>query len=87
MAMTAPAVLYNGVYLNDYYYSNMNRLERIKTTIHEIGHILGLNEGRYAQLTKINPDHAKELLELNKSDAQRRYARYKKMAEDAHYEG
>ena len=46
-----------------------------------------LNEGRYAQLTKINPDHAKELLELNKSDAQRRYARYKKMAEDAHYEG
>ena len=42
--MTAPAVLYNGVYLNDYYYSNMNRLERIKTTIHEIGHILRLNE-------------------------------------------
>ena len=46
-----------------------------------------LNEGRYAQLTKINPDHAKELLELNKTDAQRRYARYKKMAEDPHYEG
>ena len=44
MAMTAPAVLYNGVYLNDYYYSNMNKLERIKTTIHEIEHILGLNE-------------------------------------------
>ena len=46
-----------------------------------------LNEGRYAQLTKINPEHAKELLEYNKLDAQRRYARYKKMAEDPHYEG
>ncbi len=41
-----------------------------------------LNEGRYAQLTKINPERAQELLELNKADAQLRYAKYKKMADN-----
>ena len=44
LAETWPLVLYNGVYLNDYYFTNMTKFERIKTIIHELGHILGLNE-------------------------------------------
>ncbi len=42
-----------------------------------------LNEGRYAQLTKINPDKAKDLLECNKADAQKRYAHYEELANKA----
>ena len=44
LAVTLPLVLYNGIYLNDYYFTNMTKFERIKTIIHELGHILGLNE-------------------------------------------
>ena len=39
-----------------------------------------LNEGRYAQLTKINPEKAKDLLDCNKADAEKRYAHYVEMA-------
>ncbi|MGM9971447.1 MAG: pyruvate:ferredoxin (flavodoxin) oxidoreductase [Anaeroplasmataceae bacterium] len=39
-----------------------------------------MNEGRYAQLTKVNPAKAEELLEFNKADAQRRYAHYLELA-------
>lgn len=41
-----------------------------------------LNEGRYAQLTKINPARAEELLKVNKEDAQKRYAHYVELAND-----
>jgi pyruvate-ferredoxin/flavodoxin oxidoreductase len=37
-----------------------------------------MSETRYAQLSQINPDKAKELLDLNLTDAQRRYAMYKR---------
>ncbi len=40
-----------------------------------------LNEGRYAQLTKINPEKADELLEGNKKDAQKRYSNYMNLLE------
>jgi pyruvate-ferredoxin/flavodoxin oxidoreductase len=40
-----------------------------------------LNEGRYAQLVKIDPEKAKELFETNLKDAQKRYANYKRLAE------
>ena len=39
-----------------------------------------LNEGRYAQLTKIRPDKAEEILEWNMKDAQRRYNHYVDLA-------
>ena len=35
-----------------------------------------MNEGRYAQLTKINPQKAEELLQTNLEDAQKRYSNY-----------
>ena len=37
-----------------------------------------MNENRYAQLTKINPARAQELLEANLKDAKRRWAMYKR---------
>ena len=40
-----------------------------------------LNEGRYAQLTKVNPVAAQELFERNLADAKKRYANYKRLAE------
>ena len=40
-----------------------------------------MNEGRYAQLVKINPEAAQELFETNLKDAQKRYANYKRLAE------
>ncbi len=40
-----------------------------------------MNEGRYAQLTKVNPAKAEELLEFNKADAQRRFAHYLELAD------
>ena len=45
-----------------------------------------LNEGRYAQLTKINPDRAKELLEFNKADAKKRYQHYVDLANNPQYQ-
>ncbi|MGM9969750.1 MAG: pyruvate:ferredoxin (flavodoxin) oxidoreductase [Anaeroplasma sp.] len=39
-----------------------------------------MNEGRYAQLTKINPEKAQELLEWNLKDAQKRYNHYVDLA-------
>lgn len=39
-----------------------------------------MNEGRYAQLTKINPQKAEELLEMNLKDAKKRYANYVRLA-------
>ncbi len=39
-----------------------------------------MNEGRYAQLVNINPEKAKELLEINLKDAQKRYANYTRLA-------
>ena len=39
-----------------------------------------MNEGRYAQLVKINPEKAQELLETNMKDAQKRYANYTRLA-------
>ena len=35
-----------------------------------------MNEGRYAQLTKVNPAKAQELFDLNFKDAQKRYNNY-----------
>ena len=40
-----------------------------------------LNEGRYAQLVKVNPEEAQCLFETNLKDAQKRYANYKRLAE------
>ena len=40
-----------------------------------------MNEGRYAQLVKINPEAAQELFETNLKDAKKRYANYKRLAE------
>jgi len=40
-----------------------------------------MNEGRYVQLTKKNPEKAEELFQTNLEDAQRRYARLKELAE------
>lgn len=37
-----------------------------------------MSETRYAQLKKINPDQANELLKLNKTEAQRRYKMYQR---------
>ena len=37
-----------------------------------------MTETRYAQLAKVNPAKAQELLELNKAEAQRRYKMYKR---------
>ncbi|MFI3252607.1 MAG: pyruvate:ferredoxin (flavodoxin) oxidoreductase [bacterium] len=39
-----------------------------------------LTEGRYSQLSKVNPEHANELLEGNKADAMRKYRMYKRYA-------
>jgi len=39
-----------------------------------------LTETRYAQLKAIDPEKAKELLELNKKESQRRYDYYKRLA-------
>ncbi len=39
-----------------------------------------LSEARYAQLAKINPEHAEDLLKLNKKHAQRRWDMYKRYA-------
>ena len=39
-----------------------------------------MNEGRYAQLVKVNPTKAQELLEWNLKDAQKRYANYVSLA-------
>ena len=39
-----------------------------------------MTETRYAQLSKINPTKAKELLDLNKAEAQRRYKMYQRYA-------
>jgi pyruvate-ferredoxin/flavodoxin oxidoreductase len=39
-----------------------------------------LTERRYAQLKQVNPEGAKALLELNRIEAQRRYAMYKRFA-------
>ena len=35
-----------------------------------------MNEGRYAQLTKVNPVKAQELFDLNFADACKRYSNY-----------
>ena len=35
-----------------------------------------MNEGRYAQLVKVNPEKAQELYEFNLADAKKRYANY-----------
>ncbi len=37
-----------------------------------------MTETRYAQLDKVNPEKAKELLEVNKEEAQRRYTMYQR---------
>ena len=37
-----------------------------------------MTETRYAQLDKVNPEKAKELLEVNKEEAQRRQKMYKR---------
>ena len=39
-----------------------------------------MNEGRYAQLTKVNPAKAQELLDWNLKDAQKRYNHYVELA-------
>ena len=39
-----------------------------------------MNEVRYNSLKKANPQHASELFERNKKDAQRRYRQLKRIA-------
>ena len=39
-----------------------------------------MSEARYAQVTKINPEQAEELLEANRRDAQRRFRQLQRMA-------
>ena len=39
-----------------------------------------MGEARYAQVTKINPEQAEELLEANRRDAQRRFRQLQRMA-------
>ncbi len=39
-----------------------------------------MNEGRYAQLVKLNPEKAEALLETNLKDAQKRFANYTRLA-------
>ena len=39
-----------------------------------------MSEARYAQVTKINPEHAEELLEANRRDSQRRFRQLQRMA-------
>ncbi|OIU26191.1 hypothetical protein A8116_07460, partial [Campylobacter jejuni] len=39
-----------------------------------------MNEVRYNSLKKANPEHAAELFERNKKDAQRRYRQLKRIA-------
>ncbi len=39
-----------------------------------------MNEGRYAQLVKVNPEKAQELLDWNLKDAQKRYNHYVELA-------
>ena len=45
-----------------------------------------MNEGRYSQLSKINPDKAEELLDLNLRDAQKRYENYMARVNDPKYQ-
>ncbi|MCR5741000.1 MAG: pyruvate:ferredoxin (flavodoxin) oxidoreductase [Gammaproteobacteria bacterium] len=44
-----------------------------------------MNEGRYAQLVKVNPEKAEALLEFNKTDAQNRYKHYLELANNPEY--
>ena len=44
MAITYPLAVYNGVFLNDHHFQYMKKMERVKTIMHELGHILGLDE-------------------------------------------
>ena len=39
-----------------------------------------MSEARYAQVTKINPEQAEELLQANRRDAQRRFRQLQRMA-------
>lgn len=39
-----------------------------------------MSEARYAQVTKINPEHAQRLLDENRKEAQRRYRQLERMA-------
>ncbi len=39
-----------------------------------------MNEGRYAQLVKVNPQQAEALLDWNLKDAQKRYNHYVELA-------
>ena len=39
-----------------------------------------MNEGRYAQLVKVNPTRAQELFDTNIRDAKKRYANYTRLA-------
>ena len=45
-----------------------------------------MNEGRYSQLSKINPVKAEELLDLNLRDAQKRYENYMARVNDPKYQ-
>ena len=40
------------------------------------------NEVRYSSLAKKNPEGAKEILELNKKEAMKRYHYYKKLSQE-----
>ena len=45
-----------------------------------------MNEGRYSQLSKINPAKADELLEFNLQDAKARYESYMARVNDPKYQ-
>lgn len=44
VADTAQFFVHTTIRLNDYYFENMNYLERVKTIMHELGHVLCLDE-------------------------------------------
>ena len=45
-----------------------------------------MNEGRYSQLVKVNPEKAEALLDFNKTDAQNRYKHYMELLNNPAYQ-
>jgi pyruvate-ferredoxin/flavodoxin oxidoreductase len=64
---------------------NPFQLDSAKEPKWEKYHDFLMNEGRYSQLVKVNPEKAQALLDFNKEDAQHRFAHYMDLLNDPHY--
>ena len=64
---------------------NPFQLDSSKEPKWEKYHDFLMNEGRYSQLVKVNPEKAQALLDFNKEDAQHRFAHYMDLLNDPHY--